>query len=124
MSPLQHRRTWVAYQCAFAVISLMLFTAQLSYKFYEYANRPVFLRAAIHRASGQQVAPGLHNYDHRLILSLDKRYEVQKIVALTAPVLRIPPLASIMKPVSAGIFSFHFSFPCQCPDLRGPPSRT
>jgi hypothetical protein len=91
-----------------SVICLVLFTAQLSYKFYLFASVPAFTngdeiishksRAISHkgetisRETGNPGNPGTPNYHGKVRLLLDKRYEQKHIFVLLAPTVGVDHL--------------------------------
>lgn len=90
MYRVQHRWHVAAIKCTFTVINIILFTAQLSYKFYLFANQPSpELRGtvSIHTSvfPGDPASP---NFDGRQLLSLDKRYSFKNIFSLPIPSYR------------------------------------
>ena len=113
MNPLRHKKTRAVFKSVLFLIGISLFTAQVSYKFYALSSRPVYHQVAANA--------DLHHYDHRLSLSLDKRYKVQKVVAFPTPVFRLDghPLASRPEQVfdQPPVLELQLSDPV----LRGPP---
>ncbi|MBS1605753.1 MAG: hypothetical protein JST42_24045 [Bacteroidetes bacterium] len=81
MSCNRHKRR-TAFKSTVAVIGLVLFTVQLSYKFYVFSSQPLFGRHATAnrheiRFEGTTVVVSGH-----VILSLDKRYDIKHVFAL------------------------------------------
>jgi hypothetical protein len=124
MSRIRHKNHMPGAKRVLAVLmGLILFTAQLSYRFYVLSSQPVFNAAAQKAASPSYPGTGiLHDHNHAADLSLDKRYNFQKTFALWVPIFRIdlPPIINKGKipewkeelPVSS--LTAH-------PALRGPP---
>ncbi|HEV2479104.1 MAG TPA: hypothetical protein VGS79_05560 [Puia sp.] len=69
----------------FSVIGLILFTAQVSYKFYYSASMPVY-RASLERHAGSGAVTGTDAGTDTL--SLDKRFDLKPSFGLLTPVFR------------------------------------
>jgi hypothetical protein len=95
MSPIKHKWRRSAFKCTLTVIGLVLFTAQLSYKFYLCANMPAFHpdgKATQHKTRVSSADPSFPNYQSRQCLLLDKRYDYKHTFALLVPVFRVDHL--------------------------------
>ena len=110
----------------FFIVGLVLFTAQLSGKFYLRASMPVTASpgeysARQHEPGGQHAVSGNTNNTR---LSLDKRYDLTTVFGLPAPIIRVLHSCAGVQRVlplhadapSVGILLFTL--------LRGPPSPT
>ncbi|HEV2480567.1 MAG TPA: hypothetical protein VGS79_12915 [Puia sp.] len=111
----------------FFLVGVILFTAQLSGKFYWSASMPVSGSAW---ESGSAAAMHDGSYGHRTLdniahvarLSLDKRYDLATVFDLPSPIIRATPYtvgASPVLPLRAGD---PLSGVPVLPLLRGPPS--
>ena len=125
MIRLRHRICISAFKCILSVFGAILFTAQLSYKFYQFASIPLSGPNGNTISFGQTVGqPGaIRDYDRngKVFLSLDKRYDLKSIYYLPVPLFHLPslPLAdydelNIFTPKA--VVRPHFLSP-----LRGPP---
>jgi len=124
MRSLTYRLRKSAVKCIFPVIGVVLFTVQVSYKFFVFASQPLFrseIRTTNHffRISANPASPNVHN-DHRLLL--DKRYELKHVFALLTPLFELNhypgEVKSFFDPCPGSISFFTFL----SPTLRGPPS--
>jgi hypothetical protein len=124
MNRVRNRWRRFAFKCTLSVIGLALFTAQLSYKFYLCASRPVFNASVKAMPLKSQI--GLHpffpKYHSRDLPSLDKRYDLKQISELFAPPslqehLPLKQKKEFYLPTEAAISSAAFRV-----SLRGPPS--
>jgi hypothetical protein len=123
MNGTHHKNHMTATKRAIALLmGLILFTSQLSYKFYLLSSRPVFDHIT-QKPSPSSAGKGiLHTYDHKAALSLDKRYNFQKVFALWTPVFQpgffsTPNKRKIPGPdqgLPASLLTIHAA-------LRGPP---
>lgn len=125
MTPLRHRICMSAFKCILSVIGAILFTAQLSYKFYQFASIPLSRSNGNRITHGQTIGqPGaIHDYDRngKVFLSLDKRYDLKSIYYLPVPVFR---LASLPLADYDEVYFFTpkaVSRPNLLSPLRGPP---
>jgi hypothetical protein len=94
MNLLRHRRNITAFKGFLVVLYFILFVSQLSHKFYLYANSPtrllkIYVWEVSHQASIVHSRPSLLKHKKFSSLSVDKRYEMQHIVALFSPELRV-----------------------------------
>lgn len=91
MGPERHRWRRSAFKCILSVIGLALFTAQLSYKFYLFANSPVIQsgRGSTTHSVNVKGHPSIPNYHTRVHLLLDKRYDYKHTYALVTPVFQV-----------------------------------
>ena len=100
MIRLRHKRNIGAFKGILSVIGLILFTAQLSYKFYEFANLPPvgsYENTFAHcRTVSEPGAASKCDISGRVLLSLDKRYDLKHIYFLPTPLynLAAPLVAS------------------------------
>lgn len=77
----RHQRR-AAFKSTIAVIGLVLFTVQLSYKFYLFSSRPLFGQNATaprHRIQFEGTTAVVSGY---IFLSLDKRYDLKHVFVL------------------------------------------
>jgi hypothetical protein len=108
----------------FFVVGLILFTAQLSGKFYLLANMPLAGSAGLfstpHHLPAEQNAPAAKTKIARL--SLDKRYDLANVFDLPAPVIGAAQYSAAI----CQLPTLHTGNPtCGVPaitHLRGPPS--
>ena len=104
----------------FSAIGLVLFTAQVSYKFYRSASMPVF-QPSLERHT---VCGAVSGTDADATLSLDKRFDLKPSFAILTPVFRFLHFT--------GVASILSSFAAPRPvdrkplftPLRGPPHLT
>lgn len=103
----------------FFLVGVILFTAQLSGKFYWSASMPVSA-AATHDGSYRHRPLG--NYTHVARLSLDKRYDLATVIDLPAPIIRATHYATGASPVLPLRAGDLLAGTPLLPLLRGPPS--
>jgi len=110
-------------KCILSVIGLALFTGQLSYKFYLFANLPVY--PAEHSEFTHSITikgiPGAPSYCCTYCLLLDKRYDLQPaftLPALTYHLHYFPGKSIIILDIPRGNTTSAALF---TPFLRGPP---
>jgi len=87
----KHRWRWSAFKCTLSVIGLILFTAQLSYKFYLFANVPVIQSGhnSLSYSANVKSHPANPNYHSDVHLLLDKRYDYKHSYALITPLFQV-----------------------------------
>jgi hypothetical protein len=91
MSSLIYRYRKSAFKCILAVIGLVLFTVQVSYKFFVFSSQPMTRsksRSAVHsfQICVNPAIPNVHNNHHLL---LDKRYEIKHTFAFPALIFEL-----------------------------------
>ena len=85
------RRTWkqLAFKTIFMVVGLVLFTAEVSCKFYRSASMPVY--RSFEKRPGRIAHRLFSCTDHSATLSLDKRFDLEPAFASPAPFLYFHP---------------------------------
>lgn len=124
MSLLRRKKWKKLYVSILAVIYLVFFTTQLSYKFHLRSNFPLahsHARNSLQR-SPLTSEPGGPNFNSKLLLSIDKRYELNHLPALITPEYRIDRWD-----LNDGKQTCTYCFPHTTPipfylTLRGPPN--
>jgi len=83
-----------AFKGILSVIGLALFTAQLSYKFYFFANIPVVQsgHGGITGSANVKNCRDLPDYHNNARLLLDKRYDYRHTYALITPLFQVPSI--------------------------------
>ena len=94
MNFFRHKTYTVAFKGLLVVLYFILFGAQLSHKFYLYANAPtrllkVYVWEICHQPSTVYSRSVPVHYKIFSSMSLDKRYGVQHIFALFSPALKV-----------------------------------
>lgn len=110
----------------FFIVGLIVFTAQLSGKFYLWASMPV--RASTGQYSGHQRQPAvdraISGNTNNGRLSLDKRYNLSTVFGLPAPIIRaVHYSAGVQRPLLLPTWDLPGGSPGFIL-LRGPPSPT
>ena len=87
----KHRWRQSAFKCTLSVIGLVLFTAQLSYKFYLFASIPVIQSGhnGFSYTANVKSPPAKPNYHSSVHLLLDKRYDYKHAYALITPLFQV-----------------------------------
>ncbi|HMI01189.1 MAG TPA: hypothetical protein VK541_01830 [Pedobacter sp.] len=87
----KHRWRRSAFKCTLSVIGLVLFTVQLSYKFYLFASIPVIqlTHDSISYAANLKSHPATPNYHSYVHLLLDKRYDYKHTYTLITPQFQV-----------------------------------
>lgn len=118
MSRSAHIWKRLVFKSLFSVFGLILFTAQVSYKFYKSASMPEF-RPSVERHA---VSGAVSGSDAGATLNLDKRFDVKPSFALLTPVFCIIHVSgvAIILPFLAAPNPVD-NDPAFTP-LRGPPS--
>jgi hypothetical protein len=83
MLPKKNKRSRFAFKCILSLICLILFSVQLSYKFYQFSSFP-----SSHNLVSYNVRTGdkqIRNSPDKTSLSLDKRYDARHLFALISP---------------------------------------
>ena len=101
----------------FFLVGVILFTAQLSGKFYWSASMPPSAATARSDAYGH-----LGNYTHIARLSLDKRYDLATVFDLPSPIIRATHYIAGASPVLSLHSGDLLSGTPVLPLLRGPPA--
>src|SRR5579872_1949630 len=94
MSRTLHKWRKFVFKCTFTVIGIVLFTAQVSYKFYQYASLPLFHGASIrHAAAGGHFSSSVFaRHRGKAFLTIDKRYDYEAFIGLIPATFRISRL--------------------------------
>src|SRR4051794_20605054 len=105
-----------------AVTYLVFFTAQLSCRFHSCANFPLFNPHSQVQPQKLTAAgiPDPIRIDRKMLLSVDKRYHLQHIFALDAPLFRIDRMPALISKSSDIYCQPPIPFPAPCISLRGP----
>jgi hypothetical protein len=121
MIPKRHKWSRVALKCILSVICLSLFSAQLSYKFYEFSSLPSCHKSDRYQVRSYKRVVTTHSQADKVFLSLDKRYDITHLFALTSPSFRMNhPLVQDKREFSV-LYSRIVSPVHRCTSLRGPP---
>jgi len=119
------RNSWrrSAFKCVLLVVGLVLFSAQLSYKFYLFANLLPYQAgySDIKHSITIKSVPGTPGFHCDLFLLLDKRYDRQPTHTLLTPIFQVQHFSikttrRLIIPTGNAIY---ISLPAS--SLRGPP---
>jgi len=102
----------------FFFVGVILFTSQLTGKFYWSASMPASVPTAHSDSHGH-----LGNYTHITRLSLDKRYDLATVFDLPSPIIRATRYHAGASPVLSLHAGDLLRGTPALPLLRGPPSR-
>lgn len=109
----------LAFKGLFSIVGLILFIAQVSYKFYYSASMPVY-RAPVSQHHEAKAVSGTDT--GAATLSLDKRFDLKPSFALLTPVYRFLHYSTISTIVNCFIVPPPGGNTPVLPALRGPPS--
>jgi len=124
MVPLKHKWYISALKCILSVIWLALFTAQLSYKSYQYSGFSPYPSKEVissHVLSGGEHVLSAFHRTAKVFLSPDRRYDLRQFFTILHPSFRIDHLV-VQSKKEAYILSLRIILKAPLSlSLRGPP---